>query len=138
MKTKEVNTGEVPLVGAIGRGKLPDQEVLTKIVKVGITSQGAEDLARFVASVNASSKRRIKASFVLEYAVSKLADSDIVRIHERYYTANEKLEVLWERHNLQHPEHPLTKEEFLAMLLNAYEGRPSSKLQKPTRPDLKA
>src|SRR5690606_6296525 len=89
--------------------------------KLGITKSGFEILNRFIESANKEAKRRIKVKDVLSYAVEKLSERDIPKIQGRVYTADDRMELMLDEYNNKHPDNPLTKEEFKAKMVEAFE-----------------
>ena len=56
-----------------------------------VSKAGYEAVEVFLLKVNESSKRKIKMSDVLDFAVEKLGEKDIPKIHERVYTSDDKM-----------------------------------------------
>jgi len=105
----------------------------TKQWKVGITEKGNERLNQFIDEVNKTSKRKIQIPTVVEYAVEKLSEKDFVKIRERVYTPDDKMEVLLDEHNQRNPDKTMTMEQFKATMVDIFE-RQLSKSSKATLP----
>ncbi|MDZ4676314.1 MAG: hypothetical protein SGI74_02300 [Oligoflexia bacterium] len=104
--------------------------------KVGITEQGWKILEKFVVDVNKTSKRKIRVPEVLEFAVEKLVVRDIPKVQERSYTADDKMEVMFDEYNARNPEKPMSRDEFKAAMITAFEKQVLSKLAKAQKLEL--
>ncbi|MEQ1664555.1 MAG: hypothetical protein ABL927_04180 [Bdellovibrionales bacterium] len=98
-----------------------------KQYKVGITENGIRELNRFLDLANKVSIRKIRIPDALEIAVSKLKEPDIKKIQNLVYTASDKLQIAWDEYNKLNPNKQLTKDEFLAELLEGRKATPKAK-----------
>jgi DNA-nicking Smr family endonuclease len=94
-----------------------------KQYKVGVSELGWTRLNEYLTKINIESKRKVKAAEVLEVAIEKLNDNDFSKIRERVYTAEDKIDLAWQHQNEIHPETPLTREQFLGLMLEEHIGR---------------
>ena len=88
-----------------------------QIRKLGITEAGWERLSQFLNQVNSNAKRKVKLPDILEYAVSKLGDSDVGKIQERSYTAQDRIDIAWHEYQLQNPGKAISRDEFLDLMV---------------------
>ncbi|MEQ1875511.1 MAG: hypothetical protein ABL958_02620 [Bdellovibrionia bacterium] len=110
---------EVKKMGENMNNQKIKEEEKTKQYKVTVSKTGFERVEEFLLKVNETSKRKIKMSDVLDFAVEKLAEKDIPKIQERVYTADEKMEAAWEEHNRRNPDRPMTLEQYKTAALEA-------------------
>ena len=94
-----------------------------KYQKVSLNNRAFEALEKYKESVNRESKRKIKIPEILDFLIEKLTEADIPKIHERYYTASDRLTVLLEHLNAQRPGETITKDELLANLLDSFQSK---------------
>lgn len=91
-----------------------------QIRKLGITEAGWERLSQFLNQVNSNAKRKVKLPDILEYAVSKLGESDVGKIQERSYTAQDRIDIAWQEYSIQNPAKAITRDEFLDMIIQGH------------------
>jgi hypothetical protein len=109
--------------------------VQTKQWKVGISEKGMAVLNQYLELANKNSKRRIRISEILEFAVEKLNEKDVRKIQERAYTSDDRMELMLDEYNQRNPDRALSLEAFKAHLLEVYDKQVSSKSKRSISPD---
>jgi len=89
----------------------------------------------FLRKANESSKRKIRMLDVLDFAVEKLGERDIPKIQERVHTADDKMELMLEDYNKRNADKPMTREQFKAALVDAFEKQVLNKLVRAQKPE---
>lgn len=56
----------------------------------------------------------------MEYAVGKLSDSDVGKIQERSYTAQDRIDIAWQDYQLQNTGKPISRDEFLDLMVQGF------------------
>lgn len=107
-----------------------EEEKKTAKRKVEISEVGYLKLTEFMAKLNSSVSGKVRVPDVLEFAVGKLKDSDVEPIQDSYFSPEDKIELILHKENLARDGAPLTREQLLASMLNAYQKAEAPKSSK--------
>ncbi len=70
--------------------------------------------------MNKNAKRKVRVPDIIEQAARKLDQSDILKIQESVYTADDKVDIAWQQYNNMNSANPVTREQFLNIMLAGY------------------